>query len=74
MNFKYSIEESKETPTQEIKQLRIIFRDTLVKSFRDGMRKKIDLYEKIQQEWNDNINEITKLIEFSLLLSADFQT
>jgi len=46
----------------------------LVKSFRDGMRKKIDLYEKIQQEWNDNINEITKLIEFSLLLSADFQT
>jgi hypothetical protein len=42
MNFKYSIEEDQAEPPKTIKMSRIIFRDTLVKYFRNGMRKHED--------------------------------
>ena len=38
MNFKYSIEEEDKEPSFQIKMARVIFRDTLVRSFRRGMR------------------------------------
>lgn len=44
MNFKYSIKEEQSTPSQEVKQARIIFRDTLIKSFRHGMKRNENEY------------------------------
>jgi hypothetical protein len=43
-NFKYSIdydENKKLSPLSPIKMARIVFRDTLLKAFRHGMRKNI---------------------------------
>ena len=45
-----------------MKEARIIFRDTLIKSFRQGMRKNRDEYLRINQLWNDNIEKIRNLI------------
>jgi hypothetical protein len=74
MNFKYSIGSEEFSPSQEIKEARIIFRDTLIKSFRHGMRRNRAEYERINQLWNENIGNIRSLIEYCLVVSADFQT
>lgn len=39
MNFKYSIEEAAKEPNLDIRMTRVLFRDTLIQSFRWGMRK-----------------------------------
>ena len=41
MNFKYSIdlEQKEQGPTQVERMLRVVFRDTLIKSFREGMKR-----------------------------------
>ena len=38
MNFKYSIDEEDKEPSLLTKMARVIFRDTLIRSFRRGMR------------------------------------
>ena len=38
MNFKYSIDEEEKEPPLLTKMARIVFRDTLVRAFRWGMR------------------------------------
>ncbi len=49
-------------PSQEVKQGRIIFRDTLIKSFRQGMKKDMGEYERINKLWDKSIKEIKKLV------------
>jgi hypothetical protein len=51
-----------------------MFRDTLIKGFRWGMRRNEQEYERINKLWNENIGSIKKLVEFCLLISANFQT
>lgn len=55
MNFKYSIEEAAKEPSLDIRMARVIFRDTLIRSFRWGMRKEKSEYIRINMEWNQNI-------------------
>ena len=54
-NFKYSIDydENKSIdPFSPMKLARIIFRDTLLKAFRSGMRKNNCEKERINKKWN----------------------
>ena len=74
MNFRYSIEEQAKKPSEELKMARIVFRDTLVRAFRWGMRNNKDQYSRICQNWDQNLPKIDRLVQSCLLLSADFQT
>lgn len=74
MNFKYSIREEESNPPQSIKEARIIFRDTLIKAFRWGMRRNEKEYRRINKLWDENIENIRKLVELCLIISANFQT
>jgi len=54
-NFKYSIDydENKSVdPFAPIKLARIIFRDTLLKAFRFGMKKNPNEKQRINKRWN----------------------
>lgn len=74
MNFKYSIREEEFSPPQSIKEARIIFRDTLIRAFRWGMRRNEEEYRRISRLWDENIVSIRKLVEVCLVVSANFQT
>lgn len=54
-NFKYSIdydEKKSIDPFSPLKMARIVFRDTLLKAFRSGMRKNINEKERINKRWD----------------------
>ena len=53
---------------------RIVFRDTLVRAFRWGMRNNKDEYSRICHNWEAQLPEIDRLVQGCLLLSAGFQT
>ena len=74
MNFRYSIEEEAKEPPQVLRMARIVFRDTLVRAFRWGMRGNKEEYARICQKWDDRLPEVDQLVHACLLLSTDFQT
>jgi hypothetical protein len=53
---------------------RVVFRDTLVRSFRWGMRNSQAHLGPILHNYDAHIEAISALVESCLLLSADFQT
>lgn len=51
MNFKYSIEEVNKEPTPLMKMARVVFRDTLVRAFRWGMKDQKQEFYRIFSDW-----------------------
>lgn len=74
MNFKYSIEGVSATPTRIESMARISFRDTLIKSFRAGMRNNQHEKQRINTLWQTHLPQLTNLIEACLLISSKFNT
>ncbi len=75
MNFRYSIEEETEQkPTMLMKMARVVFRDTLVRAFRWGMKNERKHFYRIHSDWETDITFNQALVEACLYISTNFQT